>query len=97
MIRVIYRVSAEQWHHDCLHHQFEHDPERNADGDAPDPTLGPHVTNLAPGRAREPHPHQRKNGAEGRHQEIAREDNENRENSERPESAQGRGGRAFVA
>jgi hypothetical protein len=93
VVRLIDRIGAEQRHDNRLHQDFERAAEHQAEDQAADPALGPDVADLAPRRARPLSPHQHENGAEGRDHEIAGEDDEDREDSERAESAQGRGER----
>ena len=88
MVGLVDRRGAEKRHHDRFHREFERDTEKDADDERPRPTLRAHVTNLAPWRARQLRPHQYENRAQRNDDEIAAEDDENRENSERPESAQ---------
>ena len=93
MVRLIDRIGAEKRHHDRFQQEFERDAESETDSQGAGPVLGPHVADVAPWRARPSGPHQHQNGADWHnditHVDIAGEDNdENRDNSEGPESAQ---------
>src|SRR2546423_4867813 len=94
MIGLIDRRCAEQRHHDRFHQKFEHNAENDADDQRSRPILRSHVTDLAPWRARQPNPQHHQNGAERRNKR-ARQNEDDRENSEWPESAQS-GGEAIV-
>ena len=93
MVRLIDRVGAEQRHHDRLHQKFERNAESNADGRCAGPALWPHVADFAPLSARRPDPYNHQHGAEGRNDQVTREDDENRDDSEQPKSAQASGER----
>src|SRR6478752_1496530 len=81
---------AEKWHDYRLHYELERAPEDEADDQRGYPAPGSHVTDLAPGRMRSPNPKQHQSGAE-RFQDGGQDDDENREESKRPKSAQLRG------
>jgi hypothetical protein len=57
------RRRAQERHHDRFHEQFERTAERDPDRQTADPALWPHVTDVAPRRAREPCPDQHENCA----------------------------------
>jgi hypothetical protein len=61
----------------------------DAAGQTAKPALGSHIADLTPRRMRTPGPHQHQNGAE-RFDDRGQNDDENREKSDRPESAQAR-------
>lgn len=91
VIRRVDGRSAEQRHHDRLHQELEDNAQRDADRQRADPALRPNVADCAPRRARSLHPQQNQDSAEGSNDEVAREDDENRSNSDRSESAQAPG------
>jgi len=91
MVRLIDRRSTEQRHDDRFHQELECDAEREAEGQVLGPALGLDIADLAPRRARPPDPHKRQQGSDGRNRIIAdEEDDEHREDTEGPESAQRR-------
>src|SRR5690349_3172444 len=64
--------------------------ESEADDQVASPAVGAHIADLRPGRARPPRPHQNQNRTEQGH-DLTGGDDENRKDSEWPESAQVRG------
>ncbi|PYT22913.1 MAG: hypothetical protein DMG57_33790 [Acidobacteria bacterium] len=95
MVGLINRIGAKKWHDDRFYQKFERDAESQAGGDAAGPALGPYVADFAPGRARQPDPLQHQHGTDRhyhfRHEDIAgKDDDQNRNDSEWPESAQAR-------
>src|SRR6202165_1532856 len=90
MVSLVDRRGAEKRHHEPLHLKVEREAENDADDDRPRPTFRPHITDVAPWCARKLRPHQNKNRVDRGDQEVARKDEKDRKNSERPESAQRR-------
>ena len=88
LVGLVDRIGAEQRHHDRLHDELERDAEGDADGQGAHPAPGPDEAELAPRRVRPPSPHQHQERAERNEQQIAGEDDQDREDPERPESSQ---------
>ena len=90
MVGLINRRRAEQRHHDRLHQELKGAAEKDAGDESARPTPRSHITDLAPRRAGERHPHQHKNGAERKKEKIPGEDNQDREDAEQTKSTQPR-------
>src|SRR6185437_727842 len=91
MVRLIDRRGTEQRHDERFHQELEYDAQHEAEGQVLSPALGLDVADLAPRRARPADPPERQQGAQGRNGIIAGEENdEQREDTEGPESAQRR-------
>lgn len=88
VIGLIDRIGAEQRHDDRFHQKLEGDAERDADNQAPGAARRTHVADLAPWRTRPQDPQYHQHGTEGRHNRVAREDSENRNDSDRSDAAQ---------
>ena len=83
---------AQQRHHDRLQEEFKRTTENDADGQTSKPAPWSHVADVAPWRMRSPGPQKHQKAAE-RFNDRRQDDDENREKSQRPESAQLRGDR----
>ena len=88
VVRRIDGGGAEQRHHDRLHHQFECASEDDAESEAGGPAPRSHEADLQPRSARRPGPEQDQDRAQRCEEKIAREDQDDREESQRSEAAQ---------
>lgn len=78
---------AQQRHHDGLHQEFKHAAENDADGEAANPAPWSQIADVAPWRMRSPGPQKHQKAAEWFNRRR-QDDDQNREKSKRPESAQ---------
>src|SRR6266849_8996586 len=97
MVRAVARWSAKKRHHDRLHQKFECDAECDPAGHSKDPAPGPHISDLSPGRPRQPRPNQHQSGTDGENDHVSdghvsgEQDRENHDDTKRSKTTQSRG------
>ena len=88
MVRRVDRRSAQQRHDDGFHDELEERAEQEADRDAPQPAPGAHEPDGRPRRLGRLHPREHQERAQWREEEVARENDEDREDPDRAEAPQ---------